>query len=100
MGPDMSEWLGVSWAPSSFVELLWLGFILCVGLAAALGRSRVAAVSLRPLRLDFAIEFLDRRFAECESAPETYPAQRAALVRVVAVYQALERILDRDGSPT
>lgn len=100
MGPDMSEWLGVSWAPWSFVELLWLGFILSVGFATASGWPRVVAGSLKPSEQDFAVEFLARRFAEGELDPETDPAQRAALVRIVAVDRDGERILDHDGSST
>ena len=96
----MSKWLGMTWAPSSFVELLWLGFVLSIGFAAASGWSKVIAGSLPPSGQDYAVEFLDRRFAEGEIDPKTFPAQRAALVRIAPVYRERQRTLDHEGTST
>ena len=97
----MIEWLGGGVESLSFADVLWLGLIISiVGLAAALARSRVLPGSPQRSGQDSAVEFLDRRFAEGEIDPQTYPAQRAALVRIVAAYRERERILGHDGSPT
>jgi hypothetical protein len=48
---------------------------------------------------DSAVGFLDRRFAEGEIDPKTYPSQRAALVRIMAAYREREGNLDHDGRP-
>ncbi|WP_407343430.1 hypothetical protein [Pengzhenrongella phosphoraccumulans] len=100
-GTDMIEWLGGSVESSSVADVLWLGLIMSiVGLAAALGRSRVLPGSPQRSGQDSAVDFLDRRFAEGEIDPQTYPAQRAALVRIMAAYRERERNPGQDGSPT
>lgn len=97
----MSEWLGGSGESWSFVDVFWLGLIVSiVGLAASLVRSRALAGSPPRSGQDSAVEFLDRRFAEGEIDPKTYPSQRAALVRIVAACRERERALDHDSRPT
>ncbi|RYV49691.1 hypothetical protein [Pengzhenrongella frigida] len=97
----MSEWLGGNVESVYVVDVVWLGLFVSIAcLAASLGRSRVLPGSPPRSGQDSAVEFFDRRFAEGEIDPETNPAQRGALVRIVAVYRERERIPDHDGRRT